>query len=178
MQVGNLGKWITAPQPRYWALARLPKTIRCEWSYVLMFISHPHQGTPCFLDYLKAVGHPGRLHSLTVKMSMLFVELLHSGSRMVTYTLSVSDDSRLPKKFDGNHRGFAFLEFTTKQEAANALEGVGGTHLYGRRLVVEYAQADDEGQAGLDDLRAKTAARFAGEDAEEAPAPKRLKQNL
>jgi multiple RNA-binding domain-containing protein 1 len=47
---------------------------------------------------------------------------------------------RLPKKFDGNHRGFAFLEFTTKQEAQNALEGVGGTHLYGRRLVVEYAQ--------------------------------------
>lgn len=22
---------------------------------------------------------------------------------------------RLPKKFDGNHRGFAFIEFTTKQ---------------------------------------------------------------
>lgn len=92
------------------------------------------------------------------------------------------DTPRLPKKFDGNHRGFAFLEFTTKQEAANALEGVGGSHLYGRRLVVEYAQAEDEGQAGLDDLRAKTAARFAGggdgEDPFEAPAPKRLKANL
>jgi RNA recognition motif-containing protein len=52
----------------------------------------------------------------------------------------ISGPCRLPKKFDGNHRGFAFLEFTTKQEAQNALEGVGGTHLYGRRLVVEYAQ--------------------------------------
>lgn len=30
---------------------------------------------------------------------------------------------RLPKKFDGSHRGFAFVEFTTKQEARNAMEG-------------------------------------------------------
>ena len=30
---------------------------------------------------------------------------------------------RLPKKFDGNHRGFAFIEFVTKQEAKNAMEG-------------------------------------------------------
>lgn len=32
------------------------------------------------------------------------------------------------------------------------IAGVGGTHLYGRRLVVEYAK-DEE---GLDELRAKT----------------------
>eukprot|EP00775_Hariotina_reticulata_P011800 gene11800-11945_t len=85
---------------------------------------------------------------------------------------------RLPKKFDGNHRGFAFLEFTTKQEANNALTGVGGTHLYGRRLVVEYAQADDE--AGIDDLRLKTAAKFAAGQAPEleGPVPKRLKRSL
>jgi multiple RNA-binding domain-containing protein 1 len=30
---------------------------------------------------------------------------------------------RLPKKFDGKHRGFAFVEFVTKQEARNAVEG-------------------------------------------------------
>jgi RNA recognition motif-containing protein len=30
---------------------------------------------------------------------------------------------RLPKKFDGSHRGFAFVEFVTKQEAKNAMEG-------------------------------------------------------
>jgi multiple RNA-binding domain-containing protein 1 len=40
---------------------------------------------------------------------------------------------RLPKKFDGGHRGFAFLEFATAQEARAAAEGVSGTHLYGRR---------------------------------------------
>jgi multiple RNA-binding domain-containing protein 1 len=85
--------------------------------------------------------------------------------------------ARLPKKFDGNHRGFAFVEFVTKQEAANALEGVGGTHLYGRRLVVEYAQ---QGEEGLDELRAKAGAKFAaGGDDEPAAAPaKRLKRTL
>lgn len=30
---------------------------------------------------------------------------------------------RLPKKFDGSHRGFAFVEYVTKQEARNAMEG-------------------------------------------------------
>ena len=53
-------------------------------------------------------------------------------------------------------RGFAFVDFLTKQEAQNAMEAVSGTHLYGRRLVVEWAKADD----ALDDLRAKTAAKF------------------
>lgn len=103
---------------------------------------------------------------------------------------------RLPKKFDGNHRGFAFLEFTTKQEAGNALEGVGGTHLYGRRLVVEYAAADAEGltagggPADMAAARAKTAAKFFGSGGRagawgeeggaeaDAPARKRMKRNL
>ncbi|EFJ46013.1 hypothetical protein VOLCADRAFT_63158, partial [Volvox carteri f. nagariensis] len=80
---------------------------------------------------------------------------------------------RLPKKFDGSHRGFAFVEFVTKQEAKNALEGLAGTHLYGRRLVVEYAREDDT----LDDIRNKTAAKFKRDGelvAGDAPA-KRLK---
>ncbi|OMJ26405.1 Multiple RNA-binding domain-containing protein 1 [Smittium culicis] len=54
---------------------------------------------------------------------------------------------RLPNKFSGGHRGFCFLEFLTNQEAANCLEQVGtSSHLYGRRLVVKWA--DDE--PGLD----------------------------
>lgn len=63
---------------------------------------------------------------------------------------------RLPKKFDGQHRGFAFVEFVTPREARAALEGVTGTHLYGRRLVVEVA----EGEEGLTEIRAKTAAKY------------------
>ena len=39
---------------------------------------------------------------------------------------------------DGGHRGFAFVEFETAGEAAVAKEALGNTHLYGRRLVIEY----------------------------------------
>ncbi|KAL3616640.1 hypothetical protein CASFOL_039034 [Castilleja foliolosa] len=62
---------------------------------------------------------------------------------------------RLPMKF-GNHRGFAFVEFVTKQEARNALEALSNTHLYGRHLVLERAK---EGES-LEELRARTAAQF------------------
>ena len=85
-------------------------------------------------------------------------------------------------------RGFAFVDFLTKQEARSAAEAVAGTHLYGRRLVVEWADADE---AGLDELRAKTAARFrpgdegvegaaeqpqGGVDDAQAPAKKRRRK--
>jgi multiple RNA-binding domain-containing protein 1 len=68
--------------------------------------------------------------------------------------------SRLPRKFDGTPRGFAFVDFATKQEAKNAMDAVQGAHLYGRRLVLEWAE-DEE---GLDELRAKTAAKYRAED--------------
>ncbi|KAK6150250.1 hypothetical protein DH2020_017775 [Rehmannia glutinosa] len=62
---------------------------------------------------------------------------------------------RLPMRF-GNHRGFAFVEYVTKQEARNALEALSNTHLYGRHLVLERAK---EGES-LEELRARTAAQF------------------
>ena len=74
-------------------------------------------------------------------------------------------------------RGFAFIEFVTKQEAKNAMESIAGAHLYGRRLVVEWAEQGDE---GLDEIRAKTAAKFRGEDVDtfdDMPA-KRRKTNV
>ncbi|TYJ13414.1 hypothetical protein E1A91_A10G050600v1 [Gossypium mustelinum] len=66
---------------------------------------------------------------------------------------------RLPMKF-GNHRGFAFVEFVTKQEAQNALQALSSTHLYGRHLVLERAK---EGET-LEELRARTAAQFTNEE--------------
>ncbi|KAJ6843516.1 multiple RNA-binding domain-containing protein 1 [Iris pallida] len=62
---------------------------------------------------------------------------------------------RLPMKF-GSHRGFAFVEFVTKQEAQNALQALSSTHLYGRHLVLERAK---EGES-LEELRARTATQF------------------
>ncbi|KAJ6388412.1 hypothetical protein OIU77_026896 [Salix suchowensis] len=62
---------------------------------------------------------------------------------------------RLPMKFE-NHRGFAFVEYVTKQEAQNAIQALSNTHLYGRHLVLERAK---EGES-LEELRARTAAQF------------------
>ncbi|KAL2262164.1 hypothetical protein VTK26DRAFT_2275 [Humicola hyalothermophila] len=50
---------------------------------------------------------------------------------------------RLPKKFDQKSRGFAFAEFSTAKEALNALTALKDTHLLGRRLVIDFADADE-----------------------------------
>ncbi|TMW66538.1 hypothetical protein Poli38472_004303 [Pythium oligandrum] len=58
---------------------------------------------------------------------------------------------RMPKKFDGKHRGFAFVEFLTEQEAQTAFASLASSHLYGRHLVLEWAEDADD----MDTLRAK-----------------------
>jgi multiple RNA-binding domain-containing protein 1 len=58
---------------------------------------------------------------------------------------------RLPQKFDHSHRGFAFVDFLTKQEAQHAYKSLAATHFYGRHLVIEYAKEDES----LSELRAK-----------------------
>ncbi|KAI8865774.1 RNA-binding domain-containing protein [Ramicandelaber brevisporus] len=50
---------------------------------------------------------------------------------------------RLPKKYDGSFRGFAFLEFLTDQEAAKAMQSLHHTHFLGRHLVIQYAETED-----------------------------------
>lgn len=71
--------------------------------------------------------------------------------------------ARIPKKFDGSHRGFAFVEFVTAKEAAQAFESLSATHLYGRHLVIEWAEDKDDietlrDKAGKDAARAKMSA--------------------
>jgi len=66
---------------------------------------------------------------------------------------------RLPKKLHGTgpHRGFAFVDFQTKSDAKRAFNALcHSTHLYGRRLVLEWAQAEES----VDELRRKTAQHF------------------
>ncbi|KAF9432100.1 hypothetical protein BGZ76_011257, partial [Entomortierella beljakovae] len=67
---------------------------------------------------------------------------------------------RIPKKMSGGHRGFAFLDFMTKQEAKNVYENVANTHLLGRHLVLEWAEED----SNLDVLREKTGRQFRKDD--------------
>ncbi|KAL6514892.1 hypothetical protein OROGR_020471 [Orobanche gracilis] len=62
---------------------------------------------------------------------------------------------RLPMKF-GSHRGFAFVQYDTQQEAQNALNAFSSTHLIGRRMVIERANKGES----LEQLRARTAAQF------------------
>lgn len=49
---------------------------------------------------------------------------------------------RVPKKFNSESRGFAFAEYVSTKEAEHAMSALQGTHLLGRRLVLQYAQAD------------------------------------
>lgn len=45
----------------------------------------------------------------------------------------------------GTHRGFGFVEFNNKHDAEKAFESLSpSTHLYGRRLVLEWAKLDTE----------------------------------
>lgn len=50
---------------------------------------------------------------------------------------------RIPKKFNSTSRGFAFAEFSTAKEALNALNSLKDTHLLGRRLVIDFAEAEE-----------------------------------
>ncbi|KAK0657548.1 hypothetical protein B0T16DRAFT_401954 [Cercophora newfieldiana] len=50
---------------------------------------------------------------------------------------------RIPKKFNNTSRGFAFAEFSTAKEALNALNSLKDTHLLGRRLVIDFAEAEE-----------------------------------
>lgn len=66
---------------------------------------------------------------------------------------------RMPKKMvgTGTHRGFAFVEYNSKTEARAAMESMcQSTHLYGRRLVLEWAQSGEN----LDEMRKRTADQY------------------
>merc|ERR1711916_362097 len=51
-----------------------------------------------------------------------------------------------------NHRGFAFVDFLTHEEAVAAMKAVAHTHLYGRHLKLEWAEKDKD----VDDIREET----------------------
>ncbi|XP_045462313.1 probable RNA-binding protein 19 [Harmonia axyridis] len=53
---------------------------------------------------------------------------------------------RLPRKLSGeSHRGFAFVDYVTNSDAKKAFEALSqSTHLYGRRLVLEWAELEED----------------------------------
>ncbi|XP_011187841.2 probable RNA-binding protein 19 [Zeugodacus cucurbitae] len=68
---------------------------------------------------------------------------------------------RLPKKMTpgaDSHRGFGFVDFITKSDAKKAFEALSqSTHLYGRRLVLEWASVNDD---DVEEIRKRTATDF------------------
>ncbi|KAM7347621.1 putative RNA-binding protein 19 [Cochliomyia hominivorax] len=68
---------------------------------------------------------------------------------------------RLPKKMtpgEESHRGFGFVDFITKSDAKKAFEALSqSTHLYGRRIVLEWASTNDE---DVDELRKRAADQY------------------
>lgn len=69
---------------------------------------------------------------------------------------------RLPKKqASDQHRGFGFVDFVNKSEAKNAFDALQhSTHLYGRRLVLEWAETDVD----VDEIRKRTAQHIEAND--------------
>ncbi|KAJ0176548.1 hypothetical protein K1T71_007727 [Dendrolimus kikuchii] len=70
---------------------------------------------------------------------------------------------RLPKKLtpgSDQHRGFAFVDYHSKADAKTAFQALcQSTHLYGRRLVLEWADQTDESE-DVNQLRKRTAQTF------------------
>ena len=58
---------------------------------------------------------------------------------------------RIPRKFDGSHRGFGFVDFLTHEEALNSMSSLSSAHLYGRHLVIDWAEAHDDDEDEGDD---------------------------
>lgn len=71
---------------------------------------------------------------------------------------------RLPKKIvpgADTHRGFAFVDYVVPTDAKGAFEALGqSTHLYGRRLVLEWATTEE----GVEEIRKRTAEHFGSKE--------------
>ncbi|XP_074038360.1 probable RNA-binding protein 19 [Leptinotarsa decemlineata] len=67
---------------------------------------------------------------------------------------------RLPKKMvvgSNSHRGFAFVDYSTESDAKTAFDALSqSTHLFGRRLVLEWASTGED----LDEMRKRNADHF------------------
>ncbi|XP_020803805.1 probable RNA-binding protein 19 [Drosophila serrata] len=85
---------------------------------------------------------------------------------------------RIPKKATGgeeSHRGFGFVDYMSKAEAKRAFEALSAsTHLYGRRLVLEWSANDDS--QDVEELRKRTAAKFG--ESQAATAAKRSRKSF
>ena len=63
---------------------------------------------------------------------------------------------RVPKKFDSSTRGFAFADFITAREAESAMGALSDTHLFGRRLILQFAAGEEiDPEAKIEQMQKK-----------------------
>uniref|UniRef100_A0AAQ6ADV0 RRM domain-containing protein n=1 Tax=Amphiprion ocellaris TaxID=80972 RepID=A0AAQ6ADV0_AMPOC len=115
-----------------------------------------------FVQYQTAEAAQKALRQLqhcTVDDHQLELKISEKATRFTKNTFGELKTVRLPKKAagSGKHRGFGFVDFLTKQDAKKAFAALcHSTHLYGRRLVLEWADAEET----VETLRRKTAEHF------------------
>jgi multiple RNA-binding domain-containing protein 1 len=103
-----------------------------------------------------AVGDSKNAPCTKIIVKNLAFEATKKELRELFATFGQVKSCRIPRKFDGTHRGFGFVDFLTKQEAKNAFEALQSSHLYGRHLVLKWATEEDS----LEATRKKAQDRF------------------
>ncbi len=118
----------------------------------------------------KVVQDVGKISSKMVVRNVPF-EATQKEVQAIFATFGTLKSVRLPKKMTGSHRGFAFVEFNSKEEAKKAFDKLcHSTHLYGRRLVLEWANEEET----LEELRKRTSSHI---DASGEPSKKKVKKS-
>lgn len=110
---------------------------------LILQIAQPNLGTE---KQEKRDIHAMKQASTKVLIRNLAFEATRQDIMNLFTALAEVKSCRLPKKFDGSHRGFAFIEFASAGEAKTAMNAISGTHLYGRRLVLEWAADQEESE--------------------------------
>eukprot|EP00347_Sterkiella_histriomuscorum_P002356 403368470 len=83
------------------------------------------------------------LQSNKLLVKNLAFEATDSDIKELFKTYGALKKCRLPKKINSkSHRGFGFVEFVSSEEAKNAFKMLQHTHLYGRKIIIEWAKPE------------------------------------
>ena len=73
------------------------------------------------------------------------VGALQPGANAARHLFRGLKNVRVPKRYDGRARGFAFVEYERASDASSARRALGSAHLYGRHLVIDWAENEGAG---------------------------------